>query len=425
MLLVEFILFCSVRMGLKFAKNKTIIMSNKFQFLGHTFKDSAISIPENKRNNFQKMRPPRSQAECISRLASISYFENTLPQLRKVAIPLFDMVKSDNFKWTEVENNAWEAMKMLISLEFENTPLDPEKPLFCTVDASQVACCYLLFQLCDEGFIRMVYTKSKIFDLSTRNKPSVLRELTGLLYLLIQEEHTIKNHLKRVFILTDCSSLSYLQRNRYSNHKLSEMALYISTFQNINIFYTPGTSLFWSDLLSRQYNEVFMGNDKMKISQEWAKMVPYISSHHVGKLMSTEHLMDFLFARPNAEVIDCFSKYTVYNQNLNRYHKLKTIPKGRIPAEIDFLVEVFAAWNKPTMSQTQFVEVQRAIENFPATELQKIKTKLDLKNLRSELLKLNMNEQLWVGGFTIRGGEASLVSTTSTCGTIHQLNTSI
>ena len=122
-------------------------------------------------------------------------------------------------------------------------------------------------------------------------------------------------------------------------------------------------------------------------------MVPYILSHHVGKLWSTEHLMDFLFARPNAEVIDCFSKHTVYQQNLNRYHKLKTIPKGQIPAEIDFLVEVFAAWNKPTMSQTQFVEVQRAIENFPATELQKIKTKLDLKNLRSELAKLNMNEQ--------------------------------
>ena len=225
---------------------------------------------------------------------------------------------------------------MLISLQFANTPLDPEKPLFCTVDASQVATCYLLFQLCEEGFIRMVFTKSKIFDLSTRNKPSVLRELTGLIYLLIQEEHTIKNHPKRVFILTDCSSLSYLQRNRYSNNKLGEMALYISTFQNINIFYTPGQTLFWSDLLSRQYNEVFMGNNKMNISKEWAKMVPYISSKHVGKLISTEHLMDFLFARPHAEVIDCFPKYTVYNQNLHRYHKLKEIPQGRIPAELDF-----------------------------------------------------------------------------------------
>ena len=100
-----------------------------------------------------------------------------------------------------------------------------------------------------------------------------------------------------------------------------------------------------------------MGNDKMKISQEWAKMVPFISSRHVGKLWSTEHLMDYLFARPNPEVIDCFSKHTIYQQILNRYHKLKTIPIGRIPAEIDFLCEVYTGWNRPTMTQAQFVEV--------------------------------------------------------------------
>ena len=45
------------------------------------------------------------------------------------------------------------------------------------------------------------------------------------------------------------------------------------------------------------------------------------------------------------------------------------------------------------MTQAQFVEVQRAVENFPAAELQKVKSKLDLKSLRSELAKLNMNDQ--------------------------------
>ena len=105
LLIVEFVLFCSVRMGLKFARNKTVIMSNEFKFLGHTFKNSANSIPESKKNNFKKMRAPRSRAETISRLASISYFENTLPQLRKVAAPLFNMVKSEQFQWTDVENN--------------------------------------------------------------------------------------------------------------------------------------------------------------------------------------------------------------------------------------------------------------------------------------------------------------------------------
>ena len=129
----------------------------------------------------------------------------------------------------------------------------------------------------------------------------------------------------------------------------------------------------------------------MNISKEWAKVIPYISSKHVGKLISTEHLMDILFARPHPELLDCFPKYTVYNQNLHRYHKLKEIPPGRIPAELDFLVEIFSGWNRPNLTQTQFLEIQRAVENFPASELSKVKKDINLKNLRSELLKLNNN----------------------------------
>ena len=45
------------------------------------------------------------------------------------------------------------------------------------------------------------------------------------------------------------------------------------------------------------------------------------------------------------------------------------------------------------MSQEQFLEVQRAVENFPADELKKVKSRLDLKSLRSELSKLNLSAQ--------------------------------
>ena len=56
LLTVEFVLYCSKRMGLKFAMNKTILMSKTFKFLGHEFSDSASSIPASRRNNFKTMR---------------------------------------------------------------------------------------------------------------------------------------------------------------------------------------------------------------------------------------------------------------------------------------------------------------------------------------------------------------------------------
>ena len=95
---VEFVLYCSKIMGLKFARNKTVLMSKRFKFLGFEFNNSANSIPASRRNNFKNMRNPRSQAETISRLGSISYFEETLPQLRKIVAPLFHMVESDKFQ---------------------------------------------------------------------------------------------------------------------------------------------------------------------------------------------------------------------------------------------------------------------------------------------------------------------------------------
>ena len=42
------------------------------------------------------------------------------------------------------------------------------------------------------------------------------------------------------------------------------------------------------------------------------------------------------------------------------------------------------------MTQQQFSEVQDKIKNFPAQELSKIKNNLNLKNLRNELAKLDL-----------------------------------
>ena len=60
--LIEFILFCTKRYGLKLARNKTNLMVKKFKFLGFEFKNSANSISTKRKNSFLTMRAPRSQA---------------------------------------------------------------------------------------------------------------------------------------------------------------------------------------------------------------------------------------------------------------------------------------------------------------------------------------------------------------------------
>ena len=65
-----------------------------------------------------------------------------------------------------------------------------------------------------------------------------------------------------------------------------------------------------------------------------------ISSNHIGKTISNEHLIDFIFTKPISEKVDCFSKYKSYDHNLHRYHKLESIPVGKLPEELDFLFDI-------------------------------------------------------------------------------------
>ena len=65
---------------------------------------------------------------------------------------------------------------------------------------------------------------------------------------------------------------------------------------------------------------------------------------------------------------------------------------GKLPAELDFLVKIYSGWNKPTLSQEEFYEIQKKVQNFPANSLRKIKGKLNLTDLWQELSKLDMNQ---------------------------------
>ena len=88
----------------------------------------------------------------------------------------------------------------------------------------------------------------------------------ALIFTLMQNESVIRAHTSKVLILTDCIGLSYVFRLKDSSSKLLEVALYIGTFSNIFVRYSTGASLFLADLLTRQYNKVYLNEDQEKIS---------------------------------------------------------------------------------------------------------------------------------------------------------------
>ena len=153
------------------------------------------------------------------------------------------MAVSGHFEWGLKHQLAWKATLLVASLAFENHVIEQDKPLFVATNASQIAISYVLFQII-EGEIRVVGLDSKILKSADRNKASSFREALALMFGLIANEATIKNHSSSTICLTDCIGLSQILRSSNNSSKMLEYAIYLSTFTNLSVRYSIGSSLF-------------------------------------------------------------------------------------------------------------------------------------------------------------------------------------
>ena len=147
------------------------------------------------------------------------------------------------------------------------------KPLFLATDSSQISIGWVLFQVID-GHVYVINLDSKLLKSCDRKKPAPIRESLAMIFGLMENEGTVKSHPLSCVLLTDCIGLSTILRSKGVNQKMLEFALYLSTFPNLHVRYTVGSSLFLCDLLTRQYNKIFLHNDEQKLSEVWAQFSP-------------------------------------------------------------------------------------------------------------------------------------------------------
>ena len=119
LLLLEYVMYCTVKMGFKLSKGKTHVMPVSFKFLGHWFNTmtGSTSIPPLKLNAFLELRSPLSKAEAVSRLGTISYFASYVSLLRLISLPIQHMITSEKgFEWNRIHQRAFDSIKLLCSL---------------------------------------------------------------------------------------------------------------------------------------------------------------------------------------------------------------------------------------------------------------------------------------------------------------------
>ena len=168
--------------------------------------------------------------------------------LADLATPLHAAVHRTPFQWTDTEDKAYQALKVLLSQASVVQPPDWAKEFHVFVDVSDIAIGSALMQLTEPRWYRPVYYASRKLSQAERNYSTTEREALGMIYSVTKFRHYL---LGRKFSFhVDHSALLYLVSKVLLTGKLARWTLLLQEFE-FEIFHRPGIQHAVADYLSR------------------------------------------------------------------------------------------------------------------------------------------------------------------------------
>ena len=158
-------------------------MNPRFVFLGlfWDLNEQSSMVQNDRVASILSHRPPRSLPELASRLATLQYYQSHLPLMKRISIPLYKIVKSGVFIWTEVEAHSYGNLLYLMGLQIKNTIFNPTRSACLMCDTSCLETALLLFQWNPETLnLNLIHTKSILLPTSIRRQAAAHRESFGI-----------------------------------------------------------------------------------------------------------------------------------------------------------------------------------------------------------------------------------------------------
>ena len=216
--------------------------------LGHIVSKDGIAVDPDKVKAILEAPAPTT-AKALSRfLGQIRWHSRMLRYLADLATPLHAAVHRTPFQWTDTEDTAYRALKVLLSQAPVVQPPDWSKEFHVFVDASDIAIGSALMQLTEPKWYRPVYYASRKLSQEERNYSTTEREALGMIYNVTKFRHYL---LGRKFSFhVDHSALLYLVSKASLTGKLARWTLLLQEFE-FEIFHRPGIQHAVADYLSR------------------------------------------------------------------------------------------------------------------------------------------------------------------------------
>ena len=134
---LETVLNCLQEAGLKVNLCKSFFGKDQLEYLGYIITRDGIKPISSKVDAISKIAVPKNRKQLRKFIGIVNYYRNMWPHRSEVLAPLTKLSSPmTQFKWTEVEQKAFDTIKRIISRDTLLTYPDFNKPFILHTDAS-------------------------------------------------------------------------------------------------------------------------------------------------------------------------------------------------------------------------------------------------------------------------------------------------
>ena len=317
-LLLSLVLETLAESGWKIKGQSMKIEKTKLKFVGQIIdtEENYSILNTDRVQAMASWRAPRSLAELSSRLSTLNYYESFLPYCKLIALPLYELILSNTWKWEKVHAEAFSCIKLLCAIAIKNYNPDKKKRIIISTDASKNMAAYAIFQIDENGKWHIIACGSKLFSGADLRKPIVFKELLAIILALKTQEHLLRSIEADIILFTDSHPLSYLHRTKCYSSTLFESAIFLTSFPRLKIVFVSGQVVCLADILSRQFYDIILKSNQT-ISKEWSGIPPPIPNLD-GIQIGHEQLSQWILSQPAPEQLyDVHAKHKNFRQPIN------------------------------------------------------------------------------------------------------------
>ncbi len=224
------------------------------EYLGVIIGYGKIRMDPVKTQGVRMWEAPTNLTEARGFVGFLNFYRRFIKGFSKLTRPLHDLTKKGvPWRWTHVEQTAFEALKKAVAEE--PVLLFPQltKPFEMEVDASAIAIGAVLNQKGEDGKTHPVAYYSKSFSAPKRNYDVYDRELLAIVKALRQWRTYLLGSPHQITIYTDHSNLQYWKEPRKINRRVAREFQELSEY-DFTLRHIPGTTNTRADALSRHSN---------------------------------------------------------------------------------------------------------------------------------------------------------------------------